>query len=43
MRLLVLGQVLTAAAAVAGIAVVLGVDARQEAAAWRRAPGGGDA
>jgi hypothetical protein len=39
MRVLVVGQLLAIAAAVVGIAVVLGVDARQEAAAWRRAPG----
>ncbi|HEU4371289.1 MAG TPA: DUF4328 domain-containing protein [Methylomirabilota bacterium] len=37
MRVLVLGQLLAAAAAVLGITVVLGVDSRQEAAAWRRA------
>ena len=43
MQALVLGQLLTAAAAVIGIPVVLGVDNRQEAAAWRpasRNPGG---
>jgi hypothetical protein len=40
MRVLVVGQVLAIAAAVVGIAVVLGVDSRQEAAVWRRAPGG---
>jgi hypothetical protein len=38
MRVLVVGQVLTTAAAVLGIAVVLGVDTRQEAAARGRAP-----
>jgi hypothetical protein len=37
MQVLVIGQLLTAAAAVVGIAVILGVDNRQEAAAWRRA------
>jgi len=37
MRVLVVGQLLVAAAAVLGITVVLGVDRRQEAAAWRRA------
>jgi Domain of unknown function (DUF4328) len=39
MRTLVAGQGLTAAAAILGIVVVLGVDRRQEAAAWRRAGG----
>jgi hypothetical protein len=39
MQALVLGQLLAIAAAVLGIAVVLGVDSRQEAAAWRRAGG----
>ena len=40
---LVLGQLLTAAAAAVGITVVLGGDNRQETAAWRRTaerPGG---
>jgi hypothetical protein len=37
---MVVAQVLTAAAAILGIVVVLGVDSRQEAAAWRRAAGG---
>jgi hypothetical protein len=37
MRVLVVGQLLTIAAAVVGIAVVLGVNTRQEAAAWARA------
>lgn len=40
MRVLVAGQLLAIAAAVVGIAVVLGVDTRQEAAAWGRAPDG---
>jgi len=40
MRVLVVGQLLAIAAAGGGIAVVLGADARQEAAAWRRVPGG---
>jgi hypothetical protein len=43
MQALVVGQLLSAAAAVLGITVVLGVDARQEEAAWSRdpaAPGG---
>lgn len=40
MRVLVVGQLLAIAAAVVGIAVVLGVDTRQEAAAWGRAPDG---
>lgn len=35
-QVLLLGQLITAAAAVLGIALVLGVDNRQEAAAWRR-------
>lgn len=39
MQALVLGQLLAAAAAVVGITVVLGIDSRQEAAAWRRALG----
>lgn len=39
-RVLVVGQLLGAAAAVAGIATVLGTDLRQEEAAWRRAPAG---
>jgi hypothetical protein len=39
MQALIVGQVLTVAAAVLGIAVVHGVDARQEEAAWSR--GGG--
>ena len=38
MRVLVAGQLVAIAAAVVGIAVVLGVDTRQEAAAWGRAP-----
>jgi hypothetical protein len=41
-RILVLAQLLEMVAAVLGIAIVLGVDARQEQAAWRRAPAGGD-
>jgi hypothetical protein len=40
MRLLVVAQLLTGTAAVVGIAVVLGIDARQDEAAWQRAPGG---
>jgi hypothetical protein len=40
MGVLVVGQLLAVAAAVVGIAVVLGVDSRQEAAGWQRAPGG---
>jgi hypothetical protein len=40
MRLLVVAQLLTAAAAVVGITVVLGVDSRQDEAAWQRAPSG---
>jgi hypothetical protein len=36
MQALIVGQLLTAAAAVVGIAVVHGVDARQEEAAWSR-------
>jgi uncharacterized protein DUF4328 len=40
MRVLVAAQLLAIAAAVVGIVVVLGVDSRQEAAGWRRAPGG---
>jgi len=40
MGVLVVGQLLAIAAAVVGIAVVLGVDTRQEAAAWKRAPDG---
>jgi hypothetical protein len=39
MRALVAAQLLTAAAAVVAIALVLGVDGRQEACAWRRAAG----
>lgn len=39
MQALILGQLLAAAAAVVGIAVVLGVDSRQDAAARRRAAG----
>lgn len=39
MQAVVVAQILTAAAAILGIAVVLGIDGRQEAAAWRRAPG----
>jgi hypothetical protein len=39
MQVLVVGQLLTAAAAVVGITVILGVDTRQEAAARRRASG----
>jgi hypothetical protein len=39
MQVLVFGQLITAAAAVVGITVILGVDNRQEAAAWRRASG----
>jgi hypothetical protein len=35
-QVLLVGQLLTAATAVLGIAFVLGVDNRQEAAAWRR-------
>jgi hypothetical protein len=40
MRVLVAGQLLALAGAVVGITLVLGVDSRQEQAAWRRAPGG---
>jgi hypothetical protein len=39
MQVLVFGQLITAATAVVGITVILGVDNRQEAAAWRRASG----
>jgi len=42
MQALILGQLLTAAAAVVGIAVVLGIDSRQDAAARRRAAGDRD-
>jgi hypothetical protein len=38
MRVLVAGQLVAIAAAVVGIVVVLGVDTRQEAAPWGRAP-----
>jgi Domain of unknown function (DUF4328) len=38
MGVLVVAQLLAVPAAVVGIAVVLGVDSRQEAAAWHRAP-----
>jgi hypothetical protein len=38
-RVLITAQLLAAAAAVVGITLVLGVDSRQEQAAWRRAPG----
>jgi hypothetical protein len=40
MQALVVGQVLAIAAAVLGVVVVLGVDGRQDAAAWTRAPSG---
>ena len=40
MRVLVAGQLVAIAAAVVAIAVVLGVETRQEAAAWERAPDG---
>jgi hypothetical protein len=43
MRVLVVAQLLAVAAAIVGIAVVLGVDRRQEGAAWKRAPDGGAA
>lgn len=36
---LIVGQLLAAAAAILGIVIVWGVDARQDAAAWDRAPG----
>jgi hypothetical protein len=37
-QLLLLGELVSALAAVLGITIVLGVDNRQEAAAWRRTP-----
>ena len=40
MQALIVGQLLAVAAAVLGITVVHGVDARQEKAAWSRDPGG---